>query len=214
MSAQALKIRGVPYSSMTDVEVAITELAADMVLIGDDDDARDGIARHIGDLLSALPDDRASELLAYINSPFTTEQESVRDTPAAEGTGTRGRTGEPADIDSPPVCPLCNGDGWLDVEPPQDPTAQRCPGCDGYGLVYTGSRVPDHATRACPVCMGRGFTSSAPDAVVERDFTVASATPEWPGALWNRETLRWDKPEGDEPWPGATWNDIRGAYEQ
>ena len=43
------------------------------------------------------------------------------------------------------------------VEYPQDPGANTCPMCDGYGKVTTGSRVPGHETRTCTNCTGYGY---------------------------------------------------------
>lgn len=214
MSAEVLKVRGVPYRTFAEVEDAVRELSASMILVGDDDDARDDIARHIGDLLANLPDAHATELLTFINLPFASEAAPEMNSGDAADEKASAQTGDPAAATAPPVCPMCLGEGTLDVEPPQDPTAQRCDACEGYGRVFTGSRVPEHAVRACPVCMGRGFKSAEVHQAIQNGFAVASDAPEWPGAMWNAETLRWDKPDSDPPWTGARWNDLRGGWDQ
>lgn len=214
MSTRALKIRGVPYHDFAEVESAVYELSAQLTLAAGDEDSRDDLARHIGDLLASLPDERSTAILSFINAPWSavtvaTDSE-VTSLPDVE----QGRSDAEDEPLEDPICPLCAGAGVLAIDPPQDPTATRCDACDGYGRVYTGSRVPDQATRACPICAGRGFRSTTPNAPVERDFIIAAETPEWPGALWNPDTLRWDPPATESPWVGATWNDIRGAWEQ
>lgn len=60
-----------------------------------------------------------------------------------------------------PKCPMCQGDGLLAVEPPNDPRAERCEDCNGVGQVYTGSLVPESAVRPCGKCGGKGFNDVA-----------------------------------------------------
>lgn len=62
----------------------------------------------------------------------------------------------------PPLCPACEGTG-LDFtggqgEPEfaESPDRERCPDCDGWGKVRTGSRVPTEDVLPCPTCQGAG----------------------------------------------------------
>lgn len=210
--ADALKIRGVPYRNFDEVERAVVGLAQEMTLAPAESGERDDYARHILDLLDHLPEDRAKELTEYISAPFKAAAETPDAKPLGAEGDTEGQTGDVRTPDESPVCPLCNGIGTLAVDPPQDPTSQRCDVCDGYGQVYTGSRIPAEAIRACPVCQGRGYRGVSAPAINGAPVIVAEPVPEWPGALWNQQTLRWDAPEGEKPWPDASWNDIRGAY--
>lgn len=69
-------------------------------------------------------------------------------------------------------CPTCDGMGYL--QQPREPEPQlvhaanlvKCEPCDGFGLVVTGSRHPDHSTALCTNCAGNGFVTETPQAVL------------------------------------------------
>jgi hypothetical protein len=87
------------------------------------------------------------------------------------------------------VCPFCQGHGLIDspetpeeatlmrqaflaiVGLPQDaelhphPRFKRCETCEGYGKVYTGSRVAGQEALNCPDCNGQGHTGGATQAI-------------------------------------------------
>lgn len=62
----------------------------------------------------------------------------------------------------PPLCPACEGTGldFTGGEPEPElkasPDRERCPDCDGWGKVVTGSRVPTEEVLPCPTCQGAG----------------------------------------------------------
>lgn len=208
-----LKIRGVPYSTFAEVEDAVKKLAADIELLPPDSDELDAMARHVGELLESLPDDRAAELLAYVTALRSTDPPSVDASPAdvAPDGGDIPAVTEP--LESPPLCPMCLGHGVLEVEPPQDPTAQRCPACEGYGKVYTGSRVEGNMTRDCPTCNGGGFVDVQPTIPLPPPLVRAAAAPAWPEAKWDGITQRWLEPlPVNLPWEGANWDGLEGTY--
>jgi len=52
------------------------------------------------------------------------------------------------------------GEG-LGVTAPDHPTLHRCQGCDGWGLLTTGSRRTEFQTSPCPRCGGNGYMDDA-----------------------------------------------------
>lgn len=211
--ANGLKIRGVTYRTFDEVISSVRELAAQYVLLPEDDDRCGPLASHIGELLAALPDERAEELVALMRveddggETATVKPPSVLQDDVPEGHVVL----ENGNV--VPLCPMCQGQGVLETEPPQDPFAKRCDSCDGYGTVYTGSRVPGQTTRACPSCSGNGWRLSSNVTDVQQPALSAAAVPEWPGAMWDVATLRWNPPDDTPPWDGATWNDLQGKWQ-
>lgn len=211
--AAALQIRGVPYRSIEEVESAVKELAIQLTLTDRESDRYDDISRHIADLLAALPDEIATPLFKTITGTDAPQDEDPGSLAADSPEVAVSKTSVTIDGTEYPICPMCNGDGFLHAEPPQDPTTQRCPACDGYGRVYTGSRKQGQETRACPICAGDGWVAAATTTETLQPKVAAAEVPQWPGALWNQDKLRWDPPEGDKPWADAHWNDIAGNWE-
>jgi hypothetical protein len=60
-------------------------------------------------------------------------------------------------------CPTCDGMGYLPQGAADEPELVHpenlvtCEPCNGYGVVVTGSRNPDHVTAMCTSCAGNGF---------------------------------------------------------
>lgn len=64
------------------------------------------------------------------------------------------------------VCPTCDGFGFYQGAAPEAPAEidlvhpdnmEECESCNGYGLVITGSKNPDHVTTVCTACSARGY---------------------------------------------------------
>jgi len=53
-------------------------------------------------------------------------------------------------------CPACSGMGFNSVELPPDEYHARCPDCDGWGNVLSGSRVESQRVLPCQGCNGSG----------------------------------------------------------
>lgn len=90
----------------------------------------------------------------------------------------------------PPLCEHCQGTG-LDFtggapEPEfrPSPDRERCPDCDGWGKVTTGSRVLTEEVLPCPTCQGAGHRVILPAPPVLQPTTAAAAAPVPPGAAW------------------------------
>lgn len=211
--AEALKIRGVPYRSIEELEAATRKLCADLVLLDSESEEHDELARQVADMLAHLPEETARDIYtAFVVTPnedeVSAEAEVLPDIEVDERRGTI-----VIDGNEHAICPMCLGVGWLTEEPPQDPTSERCPDCEGVGKVYTGSRVPGQATRSCPTCAGNGWKLRDGVTPPPPGESGAAEFPEWPGAIWDNNTLRWNPPPGEElPWDGATWNDMRGTW--
>ena len=120
------------------------------------------------------------------------------------------------------VCPLCEGHGLL-YEPqnaaeaaqmrgailaivgettPEElhahPDYHRCETCDGYGKVYTGSRVGGQEALNCPSCNGMGHTGGRAAAPVA---ALPTPTPAAPAGVPPEEQARigndaWGRPPG------------------
>lgn len=75
-------------------------------------------------------------------------------------------------------CPFCNGTGWSEIIPRDDPTRARCETCDGEGKVYTGSKIPENAVLDCPTCMGRGYVDR-PYGEQQNESTTTAGTEAW-----------------------------------
>lgn len=78
-------------------------------------------------------------------------------------------------------------------------TVERCDDCDGWGVVRSGSRAPEHRTVPCPTCSGTGHKAKvAPP-------PSAPAPPEWQpppqptatdGAVQAGAVDQWGRPSG------------------
>lgn len=208
-----LSIKGEKYRSIDDVEKAVRKLAADVMLLPEDSAERNAAVEHVGLLLDAIPDERASAMLELIAGVPVV---NVDELDAAEPDETRRvetHRSVADEIEDAPLCPMCQGHGVLGAEPPQDPTAERCPACDGYGTVYTGSRVEGHTTRHCPTCAGNGYIGKTSETPLPPPVRRAAAAPEWPNAIWNPTAQLWDAPPDAAPWENARWNGMEGKYE-
>lgn len=106
----------------------------------------------VRDVIESARDD-LTRMLAAIDNDETADVDMDGLLDGAHGALTQLLAGE--------ECPMCKGDGVLAIEPPADPRAERCADCDGLGTVYTGSRVPESATRPCGKCSGAGFVNLA-----------------------------------------------------
>jgi hypothetical protein len=83
--------------------------------------------------------------------------------------------GEDADIRP---CAACSGLGFNPVELPPDHFHERCPDCDGWGNVLSGSRVESQRVLPCNGCNGSGHRPTLQPA--ERPQTPASVVPVLP----------------------------------
>ncbi len=105
--------------------------------------------------------------------------------------------GEDAGPDGDPsaavgVCPLCQGEGVLSPAPRQSPSWQTCADCDGWGMVATGSRVPDAALIECERCQGRGYAAEVPSYA-----PVEGVSADTPGAIFDNISGTWRMPGPD-----------------
>lgn len=97
----------------------------------------------------------------------------------------------------PPQCPACQGLGFdlTGGEPPpelkQHDRFVMCEHCDGFGLVATGSKVPQAAELRCPTCGGNGYI----DRLTFRPDQPSIPQPIAPGP-------NGEPPAGWEPWMG------------
>jgi DnaJ-class molecular chaperone len=86
------------------------------------------------------------------------------------------------------ACPFCDGSGELEYAPRQATGWMRCPDCDGWGSVYTGSRLNEAGLIDCERCSGKGY-APRPQAVPEY------VEPGSPGAYYDANTGTWKRAE-------------------
>lgn len=207
-----IRVKGETYADAAELAETIERLGADHAAMPDGP-AKVSLGAHIDELYSVLGgyatsgdglggsgDKAPGPPGASPLPPATDDNEGDETDTLLDGAGV--------------VCPMCDGSGELAADPPDDPRATRCNDCDGWGKVYTGSRVRGHEVRDCPTCQGGGF--------VEPPTTVASPppasrtaaeAPEAPGATWDAVNGNWMRPEGGQPpWPGATWDSFYGKW--
>lgn len=120
------------------------------------------------------------------------------------------------------VCPICQGHGLMDTpqteadaalmrqsilalvggttaeELKPHPTFHRCETCDGWGKVYTGSRVGDQEALNCPDCNGQGHSGGKGNVTA---FPLPAAAPAEAPVVPPEEQVRigndaWGRPPG------------------
>ena len=81
----------------------------------------------------------------------------------------------------------------------QDQNTERCPKCDGYGRVQTGSRVARQDKLTCLECQGRGWVGNRPEriqpALASEPLAVAHENGEQ--AYDTPETDPWGRVKGE-----------------
>lgn len=213
-----LRVQGETYDSPAEVLTAIGELSAAMEDMPESSKERADVERHIGRLKAVVADAKA---LLPRASETATGEPGADSPPEPQGLDSPPALTETPDEDDdednvPPgyiLCPVCLGGGMLTLDAPISHEHERCPDCNGYGKVLTGSHVEGHVTADCGSCQGSGWIR--PRAGYEKPSNgkhVATA-PLYPGATWNAEQEQWDAPPGEPPWSNAAWNALVGAYE-
>lgn len=87
-------------------------------------------------------------------------------------------------VDGFVTCETCSGVGLVPPGPPAPelqahPFFKRCETCEGFGKVLTGSLDPNHSSRPCPGCKGRGYLEALGEggAPLADGGTIAPAAP-------------------------------------
>lgn len=208
----AIRVKGETYGDAAELVDEIGRLNATLAEMPPGQEAA-ALRKHIDDLNAALP---------HHDAPERAESDG-----GATVAGTGAGDGVPSDedddgdddarrelADAETVCPMCGGIGTLATDPPDDPNRTRCRDCDGWGKVYTGSRVPGYEVKDCLTCNGEGAVAVAGYVQQQtRRADEAADVPLQAGALWDAATLRWRPPlEQQPPWTGATWDELKGGW--
>lgn len=92
---------------------------------------------------------------------------------------------------------LLNGD-----QPPQDDTTRRCPRCNGWGVLMTGSRADGKITRICARCEGGGWVANVDDELAARrvDEPAETTPPALPAPPTTGLPDAWGRPAGHPHW--------------
>lgn len=110
------------------------------------------------------------------------------------------------------LCPTCGQGVPFPELPPMDKTSERCPNCEGWGKVVTGSRVDGHIWHDCKTCGGEGVIPVTGTQVPE-PARQSAQVPEAPGARWNPDENNWLPPDNAQPpWAGAVWDAFYGKW--
>lgn len=206
------RIQGETYADAGELIDTIGRLTAEMLEMADGPE-RVALLEHIERLQTALGPEVESEGNAD-DAPAMRDRLPEPD-PAPASSGELDEVDrELLEHGAKFACPMCDGVGELTYEPPQDPNAERCADCDGWGKVYTGSRVPGYEVEDCRSCKGEGRVR---EPVAEYAAIAAPAkAAEFPGqlgALWDGENSAWLPPPGQQPpWVGATWDSFYGKW--
>lgn len=208
----AIRIKGETYRDAAELAETIERLGNDYAEMPEGA-AKTNLAAHIDELYSVLGGyapggdgkgdggDKAGKVSTASSSSSTTDEpENDDDDALAEGAQF--------------TCPMCGGTGELPHEPPPDPRSARCPDCEGWGKVYTGSLVEGHTVRDCHTCQGQGWVDRSGERAAQPDVNKTAADmPEQMGALWDAKRKFWMPPAGQQPpWPGATWDTYYGKW--
>lgn len=208
-----IKVQGETYDTPEELFDAILELERKLEDMPSDTPEHNALARHIEVLQAALPGEAtpdaggdAEEGAGEADKPDEPETVAPERAPALVAAP------EP-EPEQTHECPLCGHDLESLPDPPYDPTAEQCPACQGFGVVFTGSRVEGHTWRTCPTCVGNGYIEKASAIPLPPPAVRAVAAPEWPGATWDATTQRWVPPTNElKPWPEANWDGLAGKY--
>jgi hypothetical protein len=207
-----LRIQGETYADRAEVVDTIGRLEADYLTMADGQ-ARADLLTHIERLKDAV-DGRAASAGTNAGGGNGGTDESPSSVPPEPPAAASDPEPEPESEGAEPVCPMCNGEGVLEVEPPLHPSYERCADCDGFGLIYTGSRRGGRAVEDCPTCQGDGFKKRANVPAVEPMPAMRYAQlPEWSGAQLAPDGSGWLPPlPATPPWDGATWDKFYGRW--
>lgn len=126
------------------------------------------------------------------------------------------------------VCPICEGYGGADpnvmlralstivaqVAPfPQSTVFDRCPECEGWGSVLTGSRKGDSGIQPCPYCHGNGYTDKREAAPVPLASRGVASVPELVDPAQLPDPMRRSPASGGTPpAPGMVWDDVATSW--
>lgn len=97
------------------------------------------------------------------------------------------------------ICPECSGVGLVPPAPTvkDSPLFQACKDCNGYGAVKTGALNPEHATRPCPGCKGRGYLEA-----LAADGSPLAGIPGMPDTA-PAPAPTGEQPAGEQPAPAS-----------
>jgi hypothetical protein len=207
-----IKVQGETYQDADELNSTIGELEAKLEEMSSDTPEHNRLAAHIDTLRAAAAESGEGNVTASPAAPTEPEPDTPPTEDAKEVAEQTHSLRDAADNGKEIICPLCGAPIEFPETPPADAFAHRCPDCDGWGQVLTGSRVDGHVWRDCKGCQGQGFKEEN-DAPTVLQKSHAAPTPEAPGATWNAERENWDPPTGQQPpWAGAVWDAFLGKW--
>lgn len=208
----AIKVQGETYADVGELNAAIEELETTLGDMPDGTPEHEKLAQHVETLRAAAETSGTGEAASGpVAEPEPVSDEPPKDPKSEEQEHTHSLR-DAADNGKQIVCPLCGNDIPFPEAPPLDPNVQRCPDCQGWGNVLTGSRVDGHVWRDCPTCNGNGYVDKRGTSIPVIG-SKAAPVPEAPGAIWNADTETWNPPPGQQPpWAGAVWDTFLGKW--